>query len=407
MFALKKYSRLLFAGMVFLSINTISAQDITDADSIVKSNTAFSVSLYGKIKDAKGNLFFSPYSISTALAMTYAGARGNTAKQMSQTLCFTLDQKRLHPAFSAVETKLNEIRQKGNVQLSVANAIWPQKKYPFLKEYTALLDKEYKVTITPVDYKNKTEETRVLINTWVEEKTEKKITDLIKPGLLNSLTRLTLTNAVYFKGNWHNRFDTSATKQQPFWTTPEKSAKVPTMYKKAKFGYDERDSVQILELPYIGKELSMIIFLPLKKDGLAELENKLSPQTLQDLTMYINNVEVEVFLPKFKMTCEFDLTKTLMAMGMTDAFSAKKANFSGMDGKTNWLYIGSAVHKAFVDVNEEGTEAAAATAVAMRALSIPMPPPVFRADHPFLFIIRDNTKQNILFMGRVAEPAGI
>lgn len=387
-------------------INTVSAEakGSSDIKTVVKGNTAFALDLYGKLKDAEGNLFFSPYSISTALAMTYAGARKNTATQMSQTLHFTLDRQRLHPAFAAMEERLNTVQKQGNVHLSIVNGIWPQKGYDFLKEYLALLKEHYGVSITPVDYKKATEAARKLINAWVEEKTKDKIKNIIQPGILNVLTRLVLVNAIYFKGNWASQFKKSFTKDASFWLAPGESIKVPTMTQKEKFGYAEYDNLQILELPYVGNELSMIVLLPKKTDGLAELQKNLTVENIEKWTKYLGEREVKVFLPRFKMTCQFDLNNTLMSMGMVDAFTKAKANFSGMDGREKWLYIGAVIHKAFVDVNEEGTEAAAATVVAMRAMAMPEPPPVVRADHPFLFLIRENSTRSILFIGRVVDP---
>lgn len=396
---------LLFAG----SLNAEKAKEEvkydSDIDSVVKGNTEFALNLYEKLKSEKGNLFFSPYSISTALAMTYGGARGKTETQMAKTLCFKLDQAQLHPAFGQLELKLKENLDTGSILLNTANSIWPQDKYLFLKNYTNMLEKNYNVTVTPVNYKGNLEKVCKQINTWVEEKTVNKIKDLIQPIHLNKLTRLVLVNAIYFKGNWASQFNKEHTKDAPFWITPEDSIDVPMMFKKGKFGYGEHDSLQILELPYKGREISMFVILPLEKEGLDRLQKNLTVEKLTEWTKHTSTKEVKVYLPKFKVTSQFDLSKTLISMGMVNAFTKNKANFSGMDGKKKWLYISSVIHKAFVDVNEEGTEAAAATAVAMRALSMPEPPPVVLADHPFLFVIRENSKQNILFIGRIVDAS--
>jgi serpin B len=371
--------------------------------SVVEGNTAFALDLYQQLKTKEGNLFFSPYSISVALAMTYAGARGNTESQMAQTLHFTLDQSQLHPAFAELEARLNSVQQKGHVKLGVANSLWPQKKYDLLPEFLALTQEYYGVEITPVDYAHAAEAARLLINEWVEAKTEKKITNLIPSGILTSLTRLVLVNAIYFKGDWSSQFDKRNTSDAPFWVMPDESVVVPMMSQTREMRYARRDGLQILELPYAGDDLSMVVLLPDEIDGLDELHAALTAGRLEKWTDDLWEMEVNVFLPKFKTTSAFNLNDKLRIMGMPDAFG-DNADFSGMDG-AKWLVIGAVLHKAFVDVNEEGTEAAAATAVVMRGKSMPAPPVVFRADHPFIFLIRDNVTRNILFLGRVVNPA--
>jgi len=380
--------------------------DLADIDSnvkiVVEGNTAFALELYQKLSSTEGNLFLSPYSISTALAMTYAGARENTATQMAETLHFSLEQQQLHPAFAKLESHLNAVQKKGNIQLNVANSLWPQKDYPFLKEYLALIKEHYGVLITPVDYRTAREAACKLINGWVEEKTKNKIKNLIQPDVLDALTRLILVNAIYFKGNWASQFEENQTKNAPFRLLSGKTIQVPTMSQKQEFGYAEDQSLQILELPYIGNDLSMLVMLPKQADGIAELEKNLTVENLRKWTTSLRKREVSVFLPKFKMTTQFRLGEVLISMGMSEAFDMNKANFAGMDGNPNWLYIAAVIHKAFVDVNEEGTEAAAATAVEMKALSAP--PLTFRADHPFIFLIRENLTGSILFLGRVIDP---
>ena len=389
---------------MFLAFYPCFAQESSDLKVVVDGNTKFALNLYQKLKDTEGNLFLSPYSISTVLAMTYAGARDNTAKQMAETMHFSLDQKQLHPAFAELQATLNTVQQKRKVTLHVANSLWPQKGYPFLKEYLCLTKKYYGVTITPVDYKTARGAASKMINTWVEDKTKKKIKDIIQPGVLDALTRLILVNAIYFKGNWASQFRKSATKDVPFYLTQKESVSVPMMNQEETFGYAEYENIQILKLPYIGNDLSMLVLLPKKIDSLADLEKSLTANNLERWRNRLYNKEVYVFLPKFKMTSQFYLGEMLKSMGMTDAFNDNKANFLGMDGNPNWLYIATVIHKAFVDVNEEGTEAAAATAVATKCAG-GSPPLVFRADHPFLFLIQDNTTGSILFIGRVVNPA--
>ena len=389
---------------ITLFCSLVLAGEQTDEEILVQDNSAFAIDLYEKLRASDGNIFFSPYSISTALAMTYAGARGNTEEEMAKTLRFSLDQESLHPAFANIESRLNKLQKAGNVKLSVANSLWPQQGYRLLDEYLSLVKKHYGVSITPVDYKHAREAARKMINKWVEDKTQDKIKDLIQPGVLDALTRLVLVNAIYFKGNWESQFKISRTKDAPFYVTPNKSVQAPIMSQKQKFRYAEIETLQVLELPYVGDELSMIVLLPRKADGLKQLESNLSVESLKRWKRRIGKREVLVFLPKFKMTSMFRLDKTLVSMGMVDAFNDSKANFAGMDGRPDWLYIGAVLHKAFVDVNEEGTEAAATTAVVMKLSGMPAPPPTFRADHPFVFLIHENRTGNILFMGRVTDP---
>ncbi|HVM62744.1 MAG TPA: serpin family protein [Verrucomicrobiae bacterium] len=382
---------------------TVAEVPAPSTQDVVAGNTAFALDLYAKLRTADGNLFFSPYSISTALAMTYAGARGDTATQMAKVLHFQLKQDQLHPAFAALDERLNTIQKKGNVQLNVANSLWPQKKYPFLPDYLSQLKRYYGTSVTPLDYVKSPEAARKTINGWVEQKTHRKITDLIKRGALNPLTRLVLANAVYFKGKWTDPFDPKGTSDQPFHLSTNKDVTCRLMLHEGDHAYNETADLQALALPYMGGDLSMIVLLPRKTDGLSALESELTPAKLTEWVGPLGRRKVDVFLPKFTFTREFSLGQTLVAMGMPYPFSAL-ADFSGMDGRTNWLYISEVAHKAFVDVNEEGTEAAAATGVTVALAGAEPMPTVFRADHPFLFLIRDRYTGNILFIGRVVDP---
>jgi serine protease inhibitor len=396
---------LLTIPLIVLAALAQGGQTLPAADqAVVEGNNAFAVALYGQLRGQKGNLFFSPESISTALAMTYAGARGETATQMATTLHFTLPPAQLHPAMGALLKSLNAPHD--NYQLSVANALWAQQGYHFLDPFLSLLKTDYDAGLQQVDFKGATETARTTINRWVEEKTQDKIKDLLQPGALRADTRLVLTNAIYFKGNWETQFDKAATKDEDFYLSAEQKAPVPLMHREGGFSYFDGGTFQALEIPYKSKELSMVIFLPKERDGLHALEQSLTPEHTQQWMHQLAPVpKVIVSLPRYKMTQEFLLSKTLAAMGMPQAFGSG-ADFSGMTGKRDFA-ISDVIHKAYVDVNEEGTEAAAATAVTMRAMSIRVPtnpPPVFRADHPFLFFIRDNHSNSILFMGRVADP---
>lgn len=370
---------------------------------VVDGNTAFALDLYQQLRTQPGNLFFSPYSISTALAMTYAGARGETETQMARALHFDLGQEALHPAFAALQALLDAIQAGGDVQLSVANALWPHIDYAFLDSFLDLCKVHYGVSLTALDYRSDPEAARQHINAWAEEQTRGKIKDLIPPLIIDTLTRLVLTNAIYFKGNWAGQFDKARTKDAPFTVRPGQQVVVPMMAQKLECGYGEAEGVQVLELPYVGHALSMVVLLPTEVDGLAGLEAQLTPQALAQWTAQMRPTEVLVFLPRFKVEAVFQLDDALKALGIVDAFSDLRANFAGMDGAA-WLVISAVLHKAFVEVNEEGTEAAAATAVVMALRAAARPQPIFRADHPFLFLIRENSTGSILFLGRVVDP---
>jgi serpin B len=382
---------------------------------VASGNNAFAFNLYSQIKNlpeikqAEGNLFFSPYSISTALAMTYEGARGNTAGQMASVLKLPVEgennsasREKIASAFGALQKQLQADKETSGYQLNVANALWGQQGYPFLPEFIELNKKYFESGLNEVDFA-KSEEARKTINTWIEDKTNEKIKNLMPPGSIDALTRLVLTNAIYFKGDWAIKFKEENTKETDFHVTEQKTVKVPMMYQKESFEYSQLDNMQLLQMPYKGDKLSMLIILPKTIGDMSSIESSLNSQNLQLNIDKMIKKEVEVYLPKFKMTCgTLNLTNILAQMGMKDAFS-RAADFSGMSGRKD-LYISGVMHKAFVEVNEEGTEAAAATGVTMRLLSIAEPPPVFRADRPFIFMIRDNVSQSILFMGKVGNP---
>jgi len=373
--------------------------------SVSSDNAEFAFDIFSSIRAKEGNLFFSPYSISSALAMTYGGAAGETASQMEKALRFTGGQELTHRAFSELGERMAEIQKEGNVELSIANSIWPQSGYPFLKEYLSLLDENYGVEITPLDYAREPEPSRERINGWVEEITKEKIKELIPQGSIDPLTRMVLVNAIYFKGNWEDQFDPEATEEAPFTLSSGKEVNAPLMSRSGNYKYAELPGFQMIELPYAGRDLSMIVLLPDTDTPLSSLEKKMTLENFETWKKFLKEERVILFLPKFRITWgTVSLVETLHSLGMVDAFSSSKANFSGMDGRPDWLYITDVLHKAFVDVNEEGTEAAAATAVVVGARSVAAPPVVFRADRPFLFIIQENSTGNILFMGRVNEP---
>ncbi len=348
----------------------------------------FAFKLYNELRTAEGNLFFSPASIEVALSMTREGAAGNTLRQMSLLL----------PEVSVFPLVGNA------VTLESANALWIDKKFPILEPFQQTVQEKYSAEIRAADFAGQPDAEREMINCWVEGKTRDKIKNLLAPGTVDDLTRLVLVNAIYFKGDWLHAFEKGRTADEPFRTAPGESVNVPMMTRKPdRFGYMENDMFQALELPYQGEELSMLVILPKERCGLARIEEGLSADALNEWIDTLRKEEVEVHLPRFKTESQFNLNQVLSGLGMSDAFSPALANFSGMSG-INDLFISAVVHKAFVQVNEEGTEAAAATGVVVGITSIPAPPKIFRADHPFLFLIRARESGTILFMGRVCDP---
>lgn len=371
---------------------------------VSEANSAFAIKVYHEIKNKEGNVFISPYSITSALAMTLAGADGNTEKEMSNVLSIgTIENP--HEQYKSLREDLEKTT---SVKLHVANSLWPQKGYSFLKEYMTFCSETYGVDITHVDYKRKTEKARTLINSWVSEKTVEKIPELIPSGTLSALTKMVLVNAIYFKGDWKTPFNKKTTTTEKFYTLDGDSSKTKLMFKSEKFPYKEELGLQIVEMPYTDENISMVVLLPNKKDGIKDLENALTTENLEKWTSGLTLKKVNLHFPKFKLESGFLLGKTLAKMGMGSAFSPNSADFSKMDGKKNNLYIGDVIHKTFIAVDEEGTEAAGATAVVMRAYaSKPEPTPNFKADHPFIYLIMDRKTNTILFLGRFSEPTEI
>ena len=382
----------------------IDARAANDVHTLVAGNNAFALNLYARLKTADGNLFFSPYSISTCLAMTYAGARGDTSAQTARALHFNTNQNQLAVSFGELQRQLNKAREKRGIELDIANGLWAQRDHPFLAAFLDVTKQDYDATLKQVDFRIQTETARMEINDWVDNKTKGMISGLIQPGVLGPMTRLVLVNAIYFKGRWAREFEKHNTTKAPFSVTPARKLQTPLMNLTADFKYSEVEGLQLLELPYAGDDLAMVVLLPRKTDGLKDMEELLNEQALSSWLAQSREQKVAVILPKFKLTAQFSLAKTLIEMGMTDAFSPR-ADFSGMDGGRD-LFISEVVHKAFVDVNEEGTKAAAATGTVMKSLALmrPSPIPIFRADHPFLFLIRDTRSGSILFLGRVVDP---
>jgi serpin B len=382
-----------------------------DVAAVAVDNNTFATDLYAHLAAGSQNLLFSPYSISSALAMTYAGARGQTATQMAHSLHFSLPDDRLHAAFGALSGQLmDEAYGDGKTfyKLSVADAIWTQQGLNYNPDFLKLLRNDYAAELHQSDFRSAHEQARADINQWVAQETVDKIPNLLPKGAVDAGTRMVLVNAIYFKGNWLTQFDKSQTSDQPFHLDTQKDVSAPLMFEKIRCPAMENDEFQIVELPYDGDKLSMVIVLPRRVDGLAALEQKLTAEELDHWTNQLANRPVNVHLPKFKLACQFQLADVLKSMGIVDAFDRGSANFSGMTTDDR-LHIGTVIHEAVMDVNEEGTEAAAATAVGMQATAVivsrPPPPPMeFRADHPFIFFIRQQSSGAILFAGRVENP---
>jgi serpin B len=379
-----------------------------DAFSIVSGNNRFALEIYKRLAaSAKpgDNVLVSPFSISTALAMTYAGGKQNTAKQMSDVLGFTLPDDQLHPAMGEIIRDLDADRE--GYQLSIANRLFGQNGYPFKQPFLDITDRDYGAPLDMVDFQASPDGARQRINDWVADQTHDKIQELFPPGSITRDSRLALTNAIYYKGSWKYEFDEDLTRDRTFFTRSGQTL-VPTMYQKESFLYTERPDFQMLEMPYAGGDLSMVLLLPKDRNGLPAFEASLTQELFEESLVALDSATVNVYLPKFTFDSSFNLVDALKEMGIQDAFSPQDADFTGIaDASPDNLYIGTAVHKAFIDVNEIGTEAAAATGIGFFISNCACPPPepkTFRADHPFLFALRDRHSGSVLFLGRVEQP---
>jgi serpin B len=382
----------------------------SDMERLADGNTHFAFDLYGQLQSQPGNLFYSPYSISSALAMTYAGAAGGTAEEMASVLHFMLDQKNLHPAFNALGQKLDSLAeievpqdQGDPFQLNIVNAIWGQQDFHFENDFLDLLAENYGAGLRLLDYISQPEESRLAINQWVSDETKEKIQDLIPQGGITPDTRLVLSNAIYFKATWLEPFVKDLTEEGIFFGLEGEQIPAQMMQSgsNASFRYFKGDGYQAVDLPYIGNQVSMLVLVP-DQGKFEEFEDQFSIEELNHILDGLSYSPVLLTFPRFEFETEISLASTLSAMGMPTAFS-DAADFSGMTGAKD-LFISDVFHKAFVSVNEEGTEAAAATAVVMGVTSMPESPIELIVDRPFLFLIREHETGTVLFIGRVVNP---
>ncbi len=415
--------------LTLLGFTLVSAPVIGTAQvqSVVDANTTFALNLYGQLATNSGNLFFSPYSISTCLAMLYAGAGGNTEQQMSQVLGFGTNQQQFASLFGRLQADLETDQQTNAIELNIANALWTQKGFPFLPAFLHTANNQYQANVKQADFATEADAVRLEINNWVAQKTQNKILNILPAGILDANTRLVLANAIYFLGAWTTSFEETNTMTQPFYLSSTTFVEALLMHQplfagngdplEVTFNYMDNwdwlpaggyniptDGFQAIELPYASNQVSMVILLPSHADGLGQLEQQLSTSFLSDMLSQMVPQPVEIYLPRFTLESSFDLTDTLAALGMPDAFTPGVADFSGIDGNTD-LFVGFVLHKAWGQVNESGTEAAAATTVGGGFGSVPGGSLVFRADHPFLFLIRDTRTGSVLFLGRLANPS--
>ena len=383
---------------------------------LVDGNSAFAFDLYHALRETSdGNLFYSPYSISLALAMTYGGARGETERQMADTLHYLLPQERLHTSFNSLDLELASMadapEEEGDAfTLNTVNAVWGQHDYEFLEPFLDVLAENYGAGVRPADFVGSSEESRVRINDWVAERTEDRVKDLIPEDAIDRTTRMVLTNAIYFNARWFHPFFKHLTSARPFHLLDGSKVDVPMMMMAAaeRFGYADGDGYQAVELPYRGRDMWMTILLP-DAGAFREFEESMDADLVAGILGDIEREYVELTMPKFEFESEFSLKETLKAMGMPNAFDGFTADFSGMDGRSCpgvCLLISDAFHKAFVSVDEEGTEAAAATGVVVILESARPTPKKLMVDRPFIFLIRDRATDAILFVGRVENPVG-
>jgi serpin B len=396
------------SGLVMLAAVTAArGADEPAAGAVAAANTAFAVDLYRQLSPAPGNLIFSPYSLSDVLGMAQVGARGQTATEMAGVLHLQLPAAQIAAGFAGLAGRLAAAANE-QVALVTANSLWVQPQMPLGADYLQLLKTQFRGEAAPVDFSHAAEAARVKINAWVADKTRGKIPELIASGALSTDTRMVLCNAVYFKGRWDLPFEAWRTQPAPFFLAPTRSVDVPTMHHTFSLRTVAHDGLRLLELPYFGRTTSMVILLPEARDGLAGIERDLTPEKLAawlEQLAAVGNAKVALALPRFSATGSFDLGRQLKTMGMPAAFDRNAADFSGMTGDRS-LFLSNVIHKAVVEVNEEGTVAAAASGTVYLSASSRSTEQVLliAVDHPFLFLLRDNATGTILFLGRTVDP---
>jgi serpin B len=401
----------LTGGVVRSELQRETTPDVEPVEVATRADNinAFAFDLYQVLIEDGENVFYSPYSIAMALAMTYAGAEGETEQQMVDTLRITLAEPTVHAAFNALDRAITqrgaEVEEEigAGFELNVANAIWGQAGYPFRAEYLDLLARHYGSGLRTLDFRSSPEAAREVINQWVSQETEGRIEELMGEGSISELTRLVLTNAIYFKATWQHPFTKELTEELPFTTLAGEEITVPMMKQTVQLRYAEGETYQAIELPYVGSFMSMVVVMPDEGDFEA-FEGSLDAERMDGVIETLKSQNVALTMPKFEYDASYQMAETLSAMGMPDAFSPEGANFSGIDGSMD-LFIQKVVHKAYVSVDEEGTEAAAATGVAVGITSAPMQPVQMTIDRPFVFIIRDIESGTMLFVGRVLDPS--
>lgn len=374
-------------------------------ESLAESNNLFAVDLFRQIQSTSENLIFSPYSIGTALAMIYSGSGGKTAAEMRGGLYFP-QRERLDPVASAMRKSLLSADTMRGTDFRVANAIWAQENFDFLPDYLARLEKYYDAPLTLMDFINMSnrEEGRKKINLWVEEKTNNRIQDLIQPGILDAGTRLVLTNAIYYHGGWILPFDEAATSPSMFHVSKKESIQTDFMHQTGSYPYYEDEEIQAINLPYNDKRMALTVILPRSIEGWRMISQVIDFERINLVLAGMAAREVQLALPKFSSELQINLRHALTSMGMGTAFS-RDADLSGMTGEKN-LYVDEVIHKAFIEVNEQGTEAAAATAAIISLKSSLREEPVrFNANHPFVFFLLDRQTGCIIFAGRLVKPS--
>ncbi len=385
-------------------VSVTGRQENPAARSIAQSSNAFGFDLYRGLDSKDKNLFFAPYNVFKALTMVYEGAEGETAAEMRNVLHLSADLSGMRAGFKALFCSANDHDR--SYRLSTANALWVQQSFPLSGNYLQIIEQYYMGKVENLDFTGNPAKASRIINQWVARETDNRIKGLISPRAINPLTRLIITTAIYFKGNWAKQFKAQNTRTDQFTRPDGSKIDVKMMAQTGDFHYGETNELQILEMDYQGKELSMLILLP-KANDLGLVETYLSPERFDELTRAMKTEKVIVEVPKFKMEIQYLLADKLKAMGMPTAFQYPGADFSKMS-PDNGLYISQIIHKSFIEVAEYGTEAAAATAVvsvgSTAIHTIKKPPKLFRADHPFIFVIRQKATGNVLFLGRVCNP---